>query len=623
MLPPGLCTLSGVVCGLVLFTTSSHSHKIDSRFADISGPIYESFHDSVYARDTEQNDTFQDALFSRTQTELKKRGLYNFATNGPGDTTILQQGFLDMVDVVTHNANNPNAGVLARYFRPGDQGQVTQVFQTVLQMAQAGGFPNPPPFPGGRISPTDLSEINVVHSTEVQLRTLAESFDVQPVGAANPLIKVYNFGWNGLWQRLRQSLQCGRDITGKTNYKMHFLGTLLLHETLHFNSVSFLAGLPAGQYLDDQPGAFPCTGLAYGPWEATQLLARDGAKALLNIENYVWYALENYWGNECGHTFTAAQSNDIPATHAKFINMETALNIAYRAFNHGRTPTQSRQHKKELMYADERVRAVEQRPASLPASRSSLSQTTLALHPQASCLLFAILPPEIREKIFSYVLGGRIIHLTHISKRIACQRLEITNDQMYDDNPPTGDIPLQMPPNIQWENERDRIPKPGQFSSISLSLLQTCHAIYAEVTPILYNSNTFSMSSPLVLLYLKDHVLLPQRFADIRHLQLVPWVFFDNPELHLKKIYEPYDKQTWPRFWELVSRMNLTSLGLWLELWGKDEDCSLSAEWVQPMLKVKGIKNVGIHLQLRAGAWETTRLKSLEMNIEKTWTSRS
>ena len=238
----GSSPLSRLALGLFLFITPSISHKLDNRFADIS-PTYESFHDSVYAREPEENQTFHDAVFSRTQAELKRRGLYNFASNGAGDTTILQQGFLDMVDVVTHNAHNPNAGVLSRYFRPGDQAQVTAVFQTVLNMAGAGGYQNPPAFPGGRISPTDLSEINVVHSTEVQLRTLAESFDIQPVGGANPTIKVYSFGWTALWQRLRSSLQCGRDIGPKTNYKMHFLGTLLLHETLHFNSVSFLSGL--------------------------------------------------------------------------------------------------------------------------------------------------------------------------------------------------------------------------------------------------------------------------------------------------------------------------------------------------------------------------------------------
>lgn len=235
-------TFSGFFLGLALFTSPSRCH-LDSRFADVS-PVYESFHDSVYARGAEENETFHDAVFSRTSAELKRRGLYNFGPNNAADTTILQQGFLDMVDVVTHNANNPNAAVMARYFRAGDAAQVTAVFNTVLQMAQAGGYPNAPPFPGGRISPQDLSEIQVVRSSAVQLRTLAESFNVEPVGAANPTINVYNFGWNALWQRLRQSLQCGRDIGPKTNYKMHFLGTLLLHETLHFNSVSFLAGLP-------------------------------------------------------------------------------------------------------------------------------------------------------------------------------------------------------------------------------------------------------------------------------------------------------------------------------------------------------------------------------------------
>ena len=223
-----LSTLSGVVLGVSLFASSSLSHTLDNRFADVS-PIFESFHDSVYARTQEDNETFNDAVFSRTQAELSKRGLYNFGSNSAADTTILQQGFLDMVDVVTHNANNPNGAVMARYFSPGDQAQVTAVFQTVLRMAQAGGYQNAPNFPGGRISPQDLSEISVVHSSEVQLRTLAESFNIGPVGATGPQIKVYNFGWASLWQRLRQNLQCGRDIGPKTNYKMHFLGTLLLH----------------------------------------------------------------------------------------------------------------------------------------------------------------------------------------------------------------------------------------------------------------------------------------------------------------------------------------------------------------------------------------------------------
>ena len=238
MITPRLISLSSIVLSLAV-SVSSHASHDGSRFADIS-PHYESFHDSVYAREPEQNETFQEAVFSRTSAELKRRGLYNFGGNSAADTSILQQGFLDMVDVVTHNANNPNPAILARYFRPGDQGTVTAIFNTVLQMAQAGGYPNPPPYPGSRISPSDLSEINVVRAGDFQLGTLAESFNTAPAGTTGQLIKVYNFGWTALWQRLRQDLQCGRDIGPKTNYKMHFLGTLLLHETLHFNSISFI-----------------------------------------------------------------------------------------------------------------------------------------------------------------------------------------------------------------------------------------------------------------------------------------------------------------------------------------------------------------------------------------------
>ena len=43
--------------------------------------------------------------------------------------------------------------------------------------------------------------------------------------------------------------------------------------------------------LDDQDGSFCGTGKAYGPYQATELLADDAEMAKINIENYVWYAL--------------------------------------------------------------------------------------------------------------------------------------------------------------------------------------------------------------------------------------------------------------------------------------------------------------------------------------------
>ena len=306
--------------------------------------------------------------------------------------------------------------------------------------------------------------------------------------------------------------------------------------------------------------------------------------------------------------------------------METLLGLAYRTFNHGRTPEQNRQHRRELKYAEEKARVLGQRPSPLPTSRKDLSQTSLSINSQMSCPLFTYLPLEIRQRIYVYVLGGSIIHLTHISKRIVSHRLSLTDHQINDEEPPTGKIPLQMPPTLDWQgmwDERHCIPRGDQASSTVLSLLQTCHAVYKEASPVLYNSNTFSMSSPLVLLYLKDYVILPQRFAEIRDLQLVPWVFFDNPEHHLRKVHEPYDNATWPRFWDVVAEMNLRSLGLWVEYWGRETDCTIDAPWIQPLLKVRNVKSVGIQLQLRAGAWDTRRLRDLEDRIQDLWTSSS
>ena len=304
--------------------------------------------------------------------------------------------------------------------------------------------------------------------------------------------------------------------------------------------------------------------------------------------------------------------------------MESLFNLVGLAVNRGRTPEASWQRERELYHAKEKARVLKQRPPPRPMSRRALTQISLSPHSQPSSPLFTILPPEIRQRIYIYILGGSIILLTHIYKRLISRRLEIICHQINDEEPPTGDIPLQMPPTVDWQNEwddRQHAQENDHSLSTATYLLQTCHAIYTEAVPVLYNSNTFSMSSPLVLLYLKDYVLLPQRFNQIRHLQLMPWVYFDDPEHHLQRVHKPYDEDTWPRFWDIVAEMDLRSLGLWVEYCGKEEDCSLDADWIRPLLKVRDVKKVGIQLQLRAAARDTKRLRDLEEEVGRIWTS--
>ncbi|KAL8945831.1 MAG: hypothetical protein Q9222_007686 [Ikaeria aurantiellina] len=255
-----------------------------------------------------------------TSNSLEKRGYFNF-NNVPlgGDRTILLAAFQDLRDLVNTVVANPNPGVLQNYFDPNDAGDVANVFQTVQQMIGIGGVPNPP-HPG--FGPTDLANIQIRRSNEgCGPLVLAYSQGVATLSAANTrLITICDFGWNVLFKRLRRDIECS-DIGPKVNYKMQFLGGIMLHEILHFNNVGNIAWnlvLGPDQVIDDQPGNFPCFNKAYGPYEATSLRQRDPNAAKINNENYVWYALQTYWLVQCPGSaknngdFKYASSNDIP-----------------------------------------------------------------------------------------------------------------------------------------------------------------------------------------------------------------------------------------------------------------------------------------------------------------------
>ena len=136
-----------------------------------------------------------------------------------------------MSNVVNTVVQNPNQNVLQNYFDPDDAGDVANVFQTVQGMIAPGGVQSPP---NAGLGPTDLQEIRILrNNARCQPLVLAFSEAVgTSTNARNPRqITVCDFGWNTLYRRLRRDLTC--DMIGpKINYKMQFLGPLLLHEVL-------------------------------------------------------------------------------------------------------------------------------------------------------------------------------------------------------------------------------------------------------------------------------------------------------------------------------------------------------------------------------------------------------
>jgi len=179
--------------------------------------------------------------------------------------------------------------------------------------------------------------------------------------------------------------------------------------------------------------------------------------------------------------------------------------LIYRAFNHGRSNSQRRRQYEETRFAREKVDVVEQRPPPLPPTCRNLSQTCLTTHPQTLSLSFTKPPPEIRQSIYELVPGGSVTHLVHGKKRIVVHhRSEVAEE--IDHSGQVGIVAKQEASYVDWINGRNEHPALDQCAKNLLSLLRTRLAIYAEAISVLSNSNVFATASPLVLIYLHDHI---------------------------------------------------------------------------------------------------------------------
>ena len=81
------------------------------------------------------------------------------------------------------------------------------------------------------------------------------------------------------------------------------------------------------------------------------------------------------------------------------------------------------------------------------------------------------------------------------------------------------------------------------------------------------------------------------------------------------------DPEIWVKVWDVVEGMRLKSLRVWLEYCGREEECTMDAEWVKPLLKVKGIEKVGLSIYVEVGILTHVILEDMPRKIEKQWTS--
>ncbi len=221
------------------------------------------------------------------------------------------------------------------------------------------------------------------------------------------------------------------------------------------------------------------------------------------------------------------------------------------------------------------------KPSGIVVQRQ-LPQTNDISVPKRSspCFFLERLPLELRLRIYEYALGGQTIHLVHMR-----------NDSV--EWPYQASIPMITSMiGANWDPMK---PDPWEPPVISLALLLTCRQIYSEAADILYSSNFFATDNIRVFLYLAETCLCPQRLLAIKNLQVsITWRFLPLLASYTgqKGISNGfYDLATWQRFWHLIANdMRLTGLSIDVDHFGQDENVSVDAAWVKPVLQVKGIR---------------------------------
>lgn len=215
-------------------------------------------------------------------------------------------------------------------------------------------------------------------------------------------------------------------------------------------------------------------------------------------------------------------------------------------------------------------------PKKVSRRRRKLS-TSAHFASNVDCALLARLPIELRLEIYTYVLGGNLLHIFQVPRRLAHKCCHTTPSKGY---------PRSCCPTTQRNNVRKGNQVP--FSSANIALLQTCRQIYLEAINVLYTTNIFDIDHLQTLIYLSRSIP-PQHFATISKLH-VSWPV----TYHAISYHGQVDGMNdWERFCHVVatkmpglrhfkvSLTHSTPLSIHEEA---DQD------WIKPLLEIQGLR---------------------------------
>lgn len=250
-------------------------------------------------------------------------------------------------------------------------------------------------------------------------------------------------------------------------------------------------------------------------------------------------------------------------------------------------------------------------PKPLGRRRRELSPASSKRKEQTKSLLLSRLPLEIRLQIYEYVLGGELIHLVQIPKRIALVHCQLVNQpgncQRFCCPPAIAKWPTNYSDNAHMRRPSDNMGYyifdvqeilRASLSNANFAFLRTCRQVYMEAINIPYSSNIFEVDDLTTLLYFSQ-TIRSQRLSQIKHLQ-IRWEFFIPPMQAAAGLHHPqrevsHSDDTWVQFWQTVATKmtGLSHLSLRMEREQGDSNVleqKWDARWVTPLLKVYSLK---------------------------------
>ena len=198
------------------------------------------------------------------------------------------------------------------------------------------------------------------------------------------------------------------------------------------------------------------------------------------------------------------------------------LGAMHRAFHQGRSYEQERQHKKNRMYAEEEGRLLAQRPAPLPLPRRTISESSLCIksahETQPQCSLLNRIPPEIRYRIWKYVLSDHLIYLTHVDRAI-----KANISPVYEGFEEEGQRKSGTKGSREHEDDINSVTPDPTSSPTSTSALKTPHTSHKD-KPVYHNHpnthRTPFLFEPLPTISWLDQIALipsPNQFPHYTH----------------------------------------------------------------------------------------------------------